>query len=77
MLREFWPLSGCEDLNESVKKGKFVTKIFFSDNDEMMNEVVIICEKLYLLVQKLTQSNKKKKIWWLTFQMFIRVPCKT
>ena len=33
MLSRFWPLirgSGC--LSESVKKGKFVMKIFFSDN---------------------------------------------
>ena len=32
----FWPLKGCGEggLSESVKKEKFVTKIFFSDNVE-------------------------------------------
>ena len=29
-----WTLKGCGGLNESVKKRKFVTKVFFSDNDE-------------------------------------------
>ena len=28
-LSGFWPLWGWGDLSESVKKGKFVTKIFF------------------------------------------------
>ena len=27
MLSKFWPLSGCEDLSESVKKGNFLTKM--------------------------------------------------
>ena len=38
---------GCRGLSESVKKGKFVTKFFFT---EMMNEVLIICERLCLLM---------------------------
>ena len=33
-LSGFWPLRGCDCLSEFVKKGKFETKIFFSDNDE-------------------------------------------
>ena len=39
----FWALRGCGvwGLSESVQKGKFVTIIFFWDNDE----VLIICEK--------------------------------
>ena len=37
----FWPL-GVGGLSESIKKGKFVTKSFFSDNVE---EVLKICEK--------------------------------
>ena len=46
-LSEFWLLSGCEGLSESVKKGKFVTKFFCQI---MMDEVLIICEKLCLLM---------------------------
>ena len=29
MLSKFWPLREWGDLGESVKKGKFMTKIFF------------------------------------------------
>ena len=36
ILRRFWPLWGQGWLSESVKKGKLVTKIFFSDNAEWM-----------------------------------------
>ena len=35
MLSGFWPLRewrGAEGLKESIKKGKFVTKIYFPDN---------------------------------------------
>ena len=32
-------------LSEIVKKEKFVTKIFFSDDQMMLNEVLKICEK--------------------------------
>ena len=39
-LSEFWLLSGCEGLSESVKKGKFVTNFFCQI---MMDEVLIIC----------------------------------
>ena len=31
MLNRFWPLSGVGFLDESIKKGKFGTKTFFSD----------------------------------------------
>ena len=33
-LSGFSSLGGCGGLSESVKKGKCVTKIFFSDNDK-------------------------------------------
>ena len=33
-LSGFWTLKWCGGLSESVKKRKFVTKVFFSDNDE-------------------------------------------
>ena len=33
-LSGLWTVKGCGGLNESVKKRKFVTKVFFSDNDE-------------------------------------------
>ena len=41
-LSGFWRLKGWGSLSESVKKGKFVTKICFSD---MLNEVLKIREK--------------------------------
>ena len=34
VLSGFWPLRGWEALSESIRKGRFVTKIFFSDNIE-------------------------------------------
>ena len=42
-LSRLWPLPGWRGLSESVKKGKFVTKILF----QMLNEVLKICEKCY------------------------------
>ena len=43
-LSGFWLLRGLGGLSESVKKGKFVTKIFFFFH-VMLNEVLKICEK--------------------------------
>ena len=42
MLSRFWPLKGLGGLSESIKEGKFVTKIFFHI---MLNEILKYCEK--------------------------------
>ena len=34
ILSGFWPFKGVGGLSDSVKKGKFLTKIFLSDNAE-------------------------------------------
>ena len=41
-LSGFWPFRGWRGLSESVKKGKFVTKIFFQI---ILNEILKICVK--------------------------------
>ena len=41
MLSKFWPLKGLEDLGESVKKRKFVIKIFLRI---VLNEVLKSCK---------------------------------
>ena len=38
----FWPLRGWEGLSQSVKRRKFVTKIFFQI---ILNKVLKTCEK--------------------------------
>ena len=48
-----WKLGG---LSESVKKGKFVTKIFLSDNVESSSK----------------RNNKKQKVWWLYLINYVK-----
>ena len=54
--RFFW-LLGRGGLNESIKKGKFVTKIFFSDNAEWSFEKLISAADV-----KANKNNKNHKI---------------
>ena len=59
-------------LSKSIKKGKFVTEIFFSDIDEL-NEVLKILEKLYLLMEKkLIKTKRNKRSGGSILQIFIR-----
>ena len=57
MLSRFWPLRGWGSSSEFLKKGTFVIKICFSD---MLNEVLKICEKWYLLMEKLVKTINKR-----------------
>ena len=54
-LNRCWQLRGLGVLNESVKKGKFVTEIFFSNNVEWG------CKNLLKVRSADEKSNKKNK----------------
>ena len=56
-------------LSQSVKKGKFVTKIFFQI---LLNEVLKVLEKWYADIKTNKNNNKKKKIWWLYLTNFYK-----
>ena len=56
-------------LSESVKKGKFVTKIFFSDINVELNS-----KNLWKIISADVKAhkNKKYKIWWLCLSNFYK-----
>ena len=54
-LSGFWLLRGCRGLSESVKKGKFATKILFSDNDEWSSN------NLWKIMSADVKANIKKQ----------------
>ena len=60
-LSRFWPSRGCGcwGLSEAVKKGKFLTKIFFSDNVEWSS-----LEKYYLVENDIFQLWKFNLNGW-------------
>ena len=54
-LGGFWLLRGWRGLVESIKKVKFVTKIFFPI---MVSEVLKTCKKSYLLMHIYKSQSK-------------------
>ena len=63
-LSGFWPFRGCGGLSESAKKKNLWQKSFFKI---MMNEVLIICEKLCLMMKvNIKQQEIKDLVAYLT-----------
>ena len=58
-----------EGVRESIKKGKFVTKISFSDNVEWSSKNLW---KMISADAKANKNNNKQKIWWLYLTNFYK-----
>ena len=58
-----------EGVPESIKKGKFVTKISFSDNVEWSSKNLW---KMISADVKANKNNNKQKIWWLYLTNFYK-----
>ena len=58
-----------EGVRESIKKGKFVTKISFSDNVEWSSKNLW---KMISADVKANKNNNKQKIWWLYLTNFYK-----
>ena len=71
-LSRFWPLKGCGDFSKLVKKGKFVTKIFFQI---ILNEVLKICTA-DVKTNKM-KRNRNKRSSGFVLQILIRNTPKT
>ena len=73
-LSRFWLLRGWQGPSESIKKENSWWKYFFQI---LLNKVLKICEKWYLLMQKRIKTKRNKRSGGYFLQIFIRSIFKT